>query len=65
MGRLWPSSFLRDTLNVLESLAFITFLHIFLCILLHGWPVVACFDDFANQGSQAYVVSTDFFLDLL
>ena len=56
--------FSGNTLKVSKPLAFITFLHIFLHILLHGGLVVACFDNFVDQGPRVYVVSADSFVDL-
>ena len=57
--------FSGNTLKVSKPLVFITFLHIFLHILLHGGPLVACFDNFADQGPRVYVVFADSLVDLL
>ena len=46
-------------------MAFVALLDKLLCILLQGRPKVTHSDNFANQGSQAYMVSANSFMDLL
>ena len=58
--RIKDSSWLMNVWG--KSLALVTFLHIFLCYLLHVQPPISMCKDSVRQGSTSCVVSTNPFM---
>ena len=46
-------------------LAFIAFLHVFSCIVLHGGPVLSYPQGFPREGSSTQMLTADTFMDFM